>query len=241
VQYSTGGHDVVEQEFEQEFESWAKNHPLPIDPECDVNFTYGAANQQACADPDTERIMEDPRTCFTAAKQACPDMSCIEPHSVAPFVLVVTNDFNFAPKGCFRNPSGKWHYNPAGFFPNEHDDRFVGNPVCEIVVYRNGTDANSNDCGNDDYEPMTNEQECRSASYCLGLNHPDEFRDLNQTMQDRHPKGCHMETEGEHTGWMMYNPADNLTAGTDAPSNPRGRVLCRLKVSTQMAGLSGGR
>lgn len=234
----------------------AASSPAPSDPQnvagghhiafqspmCEINYTFGESGKTVCKNPSAQRIMFEPGMCESSARVHCPDHSCIS--GDLDFVLNDTADYDLYPRGCFftTDANGKqtWRYNPAGFTPDITTAGFSGTPVCEEVQFINGT-ANSNGCGNDDYEPLMDETACRNAVTCIGAPHPVQFRDLNQTMQNVHPKGCHYEThEVVTTGaiatesWVMFNPCDTLESGTPSDPNLRGQIICSLKPSSQV-------
>lgn len=199
-------------------------------PMCEINYTFGEAGKTVCKNENAQRIMDEEGMCLSTARVHCPDHSCIS--SDLPFTLNETTDYDLYPRGCFFTTDGIWRYNPAGYTPDITTTGFSGTPVCEEVQFINGT-HNSNHCGNDDYEPLMNEFACRNAATCIGARHPVQFRDLNHSMQNVHPKGCHYETYGDMRSWVMFNPCDNLTDGTPNDPNLRGQIICSLKPSSQ--------
>lgn len=177
---------------------------------CNYNYTAGNPQTNNCTEPATQKMIEESSMCEAAAKAACPDESCIG----APFMLG-SEFFNQYPMRCFMTEDDppKWHFNPSGYWPAATE----GTPVCVEIEFKNGT-KDSNDCGDENYVNVMDEDECRTAATCLAKCIHDQFRVLNATEQDKFPKGCHVAPDG----CVEFN-----TIATD-PANPQGTPMCAI-------------
>lgn len=215
VQLNSGGGMTVEKKSSPAV-GLAKTIAKTSQELCSFNFTAGTASTSNCTNPNTQKLMQDPGMCLSVAKASCPGQNGLCYGS--PFVINVSSFFDVWPKGCFTDDSDPpvWFFNPAGYWP---ENIAGGTPMCVEPEYINGTEATS-DCGQDEYELMTVEYDCRSAKICLGEEAYDMFRTLDATEQQARPKGCHFGPD--HT--VKFNPVATAPTGT-----VQGKPLCHLK------------
>jgi len=203
---------------------------------CRVNFTMGKPLTTNCTDDPMERLLEASSRCKDAAKSVCPDESCLG----SPFEIDVSTKGDNFPAFCYRTGDGKFYWNGAGYWPANITT--VGNPtpVCQVPQYLNGT-VDSNDCGNDLYVNVFNEDHCRNLAICRGYAVADVFQVLNTTEQQLFPAGCHIRTNlqvefntiGTCSDTSKADKSQCLAAsGTwteGVPTSPVGTPICRRK------------
>lgn len=186
---------------------------------CDYNYVPGAAGGSNCTNAATQKLIESDSMCEEAAKLDAANGGTVG----SPFLITAegadgqNGGFNAHPQRCFKTTDGKWFFNPSGYWPEVTVTTDI--PICVEVEYINGTE-DASECGQDEYENILDEAECRTAATCLSLCIHDNFRVLNATTQQGFPPGCHIHTDG----CAEFN---NIT-GT--PSGPfTGKALCKMK------------
>mmetsp|Transcript_153924 Transcript_153924/g.272987 ORF Transcript_153924/g.272987 Transcript_153924/m.272987 type:complete len:274 (-) Transcript_153924:119-940(-) len=163
---------------------------------CNDQYEEGTKDSNDCA--QTWQVPIDSETvCQTAAELSCPDTG--SGHSCLPainFKVPYENQTDF-PSGCsIRSNDSMWIYNPTGIVPTAP----VGTPICIEKEYTNGTAGSASECP-EKYSVIADEDWCRSAANCLNYLADSEFRILDETEQDKYPKGCFLK--GENVG---FNP-----------------------------------
>lgn len=167
------------------------------DDSCEYRYVLGDSGSTDCTTKTNTRDVQGSAKCREYAEDDA-GASFTDDMLLNPFILNNNSgDFVRYPWNCFKTDQGKYGYNPSGLKPTT-----VGSghkPMCEEVTYINGT-QDTNDCGNDDYENIMDEDKCRTAYRCEDLYAHHQFRDEvladNGTEAALAPKGCHIEADG---------------------------------------------
>lgn len=166
------------------------------DDSCEYRYVLGDDGAADCTSKTNTRAVQGAAKCEEYAEDIEGD-NWDESKKLNPFILTnASGDFVKYPWNCFKTDGDKYGYNPSGLAPTA-----VGaghKPICEEVTYINGT-QDTNECGNDDYENIMVEGDCRTALRCEALMAHHQFRDsvLNGSEAAAAPKGCHIEADGE--------------------------------------------
>lgn len=162
---------------------------------CDDQFEQGPTDTNDCpasAAASMSRI-NDSGVCLQAAQLYCPDTdpsdgsdtySCVG----SGFLILNASEQQLHPLGCFmRESDNQWFYNPSGL---RHNGSITGIPICIEPEFANGTAGSRNTCPVG-YSLIDDEYTCRSVAECQDLCTHQQFRVINSTEEDAHPKGCH--------------------------------------------------
>lgn len=191
---------------------------------CDFNFTEGEVGASTCTDTKTQQQIDKPSMCLSAATAAVarhPDKFAIG----NPFVIDVPVDYAKYPQGChYSKKDGKdvWFHNPVGYKP-ELNNTITGTPVCVETEFINGTD-NSNECGNDEYSNILDEEECKTFANCQSDCTHEFFRVLNVTLQKNLPAGCHTDSQG----CVLFNNDTSMTSAIRDKDNIHAKPACQI-------------
>jgi len=126
------------------------------------------------------------------------------------------------PKNCFFDDAKQQvRFNPMN---SNNTGGYTGQPICELVIYKNGTGGVDSDAGcTGEYEPITTWAECEWAHDCQwgGLYCQEtSFANDHYTTQDA-PRGCYRNA----IGCYGFNAVATAPSGDLTQHTP----VCRLK------------
>lgn len=205
---------------------------------CNVDFVYGTAQTNSCAEDD-ESLIRNRATCVEAARMK--GAVIVRGH-----YTIGIDDYGKHPIGCYEIPCKYTHqddtveangrcmfFNPTDATPNPADMSALSKPVCSRARYINGV-HNSSDCGNDKFELIMQDKLCRDCASCKGdaisLNPTWNVTNagtqpVNGSKYDEFPKGCLVRDGGSVAS---FNSPVGGQADND-PKNPLGTPICMRK------------
>mmetsp|Transcript_117925 Transcript_117925/g.204860 ORF Transcript_117925/g.204860 Transcript_117925/m.204860 type:complete len:335 (+) Transcript_117925:78-1082(+) len=190
---------------------------------CNDAYMQGPADGNDCAESWQSQI-DSYTVCETAAQLDCPDPTGGDNYPCIGTPFTVEYNYQQAhPAGCTKvydedKKQYFWFFNPTGMVPASPK----GIPVCVEFEFQNGTQGSMDTCP-EGYSVIMDEYTCRTAAQCQDFCAQEQFRVMNEELENAAPKGCHIAADG----CLMFN---NKSGDPTCDGNCNGAPMCNATI-----------